>query len=68
MSHRIVNTSGAAIQVTESGAGEPSLVFLHYRGGASRTWQDVIDRLGGSMTNVSARIDRCERFSHLILG
>ncbi len=25
MSHRIVNTSGAAIQVTENGAGEPSL-------------------------------------------
>jgi pimeloyl-ACP methyl ester carboxylesterase len=52
MSYRIVNTSGAAIQVTESGAGEPSFVFLHYWGGSSRTWRDVIDRLGGSMTNV----------------
>ena len=24
-----------------------ALVFLHYRGGSSRTWRDVIDRLGG---------------------
>jgi hypothetical protein len=29
MSDRIVNTNGAAIRVTESGAGEPALVFLH---------------------------------------
>jgi pimeloyl-ACP methyl ester carboxylesterase len=47
MSERIVNTSGAAIRVTESGAGEPALVFLHYWGGSSRTWQPVIERLGG---------------------
>jgi 3-oxoadipate enol-lactonase len=46
MSERIVNTNGAAIYVTESGVAEPALVFLHYWGGSSRTWQDVVDRLG----------------------
>jgi pimeloyl-ACP methyl ester carboxylesterase len=47
MSDYIVNTDGAALQVTESGFGEPALVFLHYWGGSSRTWQPVIDRLRG---------------------
>jgi hypothetical protein len=32
MSHRIVNTSGAAIQVTENGAGEPSLFTQPHAG------------------------------------
>lgn len=43
---RVVTTNGAAIHVTESGAGEPALIFLHYWGGSSRTWQPVADRLG----------------------
>ena len=30
-----------------AGAGDPALVFLHYWGGSSRTWQEVIRRLGG---------------------
>ena len=47
MSHRIVNANGAAIQVAETGHGDPALIFLHYWGGSSRTWQDVIGRLGG---------------------
>jgi pimeloyl-ACP methyl ester carboxylesterase len=47
VSHRIINTIGATIKVTDTGDGEPALVFLHYWGGSSRTWQDVIDRLGG---------------------
>src|SRR5271166_6959143 len=45
MSDCIVNTNGAAIYVTESGVGEPALVFLHYWGSSSRTWQSVVDRL-----------------------
>jgi pimeloyl-ACP methyl ester carboxylesterase len=45
---RIIHTTGATIQVTDTGDGEPALVFLHYWGGSCRTWQDVIDRLGGS--------------------
>ena len=46
MSDCIVNTNGAAIHLTVSGVGEPALVFLHYWGGSSRTWQGVVDRLG----------------------
>jgi pimeloyl-ACP methyl ester carboxylesterase len=46
MSDRIINTNGAAIHVTESGVGEPALVFLHYWGGSSRTWRLVIGRIG----------------------
>jgi pimeloyl-ACP methyl ester carboxylesterase len=53
MSHRNVNTKGAAIRVLESGAGEPALVFLHYWGGSSRTWQDVINRLGGRPRSIA---------------
>jgi 3-oxoadipate enol-lactonase len=33
--------------VEMAGAGDPALVFLHYWGGSSRTWQEVIGRLGG---------------------
>jgi len=47
VSRRIINTNGAAIEVAETGDGEPALVFLHYWGGSSRTWQEVIERLGG---------------------
>jgi pimeloyl-ACP methyl ester carboxylesterase len=43
----IVSTNGASIFVRDSGSGEPALVFLHYWGGSSRTWQGVVDRLGG---------------------
>ena len=46
MADCIVNTNGAAIHLTVSGVGEPALVFLHYWGGSSRTWQGVVDRLG----------------------
>jgi pimeloyl-ACP methyl ester carboxylesterase len=46
MSDRVINTTGAAIRIEESGAGEPALIFLHYWGGSSRTWRIVIDRLG----------------------
>src|SRR6516165_9303213 len=49
MSSRIIQTNGAAIRIAEGGAGEPALVFLHYWGGSARTWQRVIDRLGGQV-------------------
>jgi len=48
MSDRVINTNGAAILVTEIGTGDPALVFLHYWGGSSRTWQQVIERLRGN--------------------
>lgn len=31
--------------VHEQGQGEPTLVFLHFYGGSSRTWQEVINQL-----------------------
>jgi 3-oxoadipate enol-lactonase len=46
VSDSVVNTNGAAIHVRERGVGEPALIFLHYWGGSSRTWQSVADRLG----------------------
>jgi len=45
----VIETNGAAIRIAEGGAGEPALVFLHYWGGSARTWQRVIDRLGGQV-------------------
>jgi pimeloyl-ACP methyl ester carboxylesterase len=53
MSHRIIQTDGAAIQIAESGAGEPALVFLHYWGGSARTWHHVIDGLSGQVRCVA---------------
>jgi 3-oxoadipate enol-lactonase len=34
-----------SLNVLESGAGEPTLLFLHYWGGSARTWNRVIERL-----------------------
>jgi len=53
MSHRIIQTDGAAIRIVESGVGEPALVFLHYWGGSARTWHRVIDRLSGQVRCVA---------------
>jgi pimeloyl-ACP methyl ester carboxylesterase len=49
MSSCVIETNGAAIRISEGGAGEPALVFLHYWGGSAGTWQLVIDRLGGEV-------------------
>ncbi len=35
------------LNVMDIGAGEPTLVFLHYWGGSARTWQRVTEKLGG---------------------
>ncbi len=35
------------IHVEDEGSGAPSLLFLHYWGGSSRTWRHVIDALPG---------------------
>lgn len=53
MSRRTIDTNGASIRITETGDGEPALIFLHYWGGSSRTWQDVIDRLGGRPRSIA---------------
>lgn len=43
-----VDTDGARLHVAQAGAGNPSLVFLHYWGGSTRTWRLVIERLAAS--------------------
>jgi 3-oxoadipate enol-lactonase len=45
MSQLMIDANGARIRVTETGAGVPALVFLHYWGGSSRTWAAVIEGL-----------------------
>ncbi len=44
---RTIQTQGAAIRISDSGSADLALVFLHYWGGSSRTWGDVIDRIDG---------------------
>lgn len=43
-----VTTPAVSLHVRSAGSGAPVLVFLHYWGGSSRTWQPVIDRLAPS--------------------
>lgn len=40
-----IRANGIRINVRDRGQGTPSLVFLHYWGGSSRTWNEVIDQL-----------------------
>jgi pimeloyl-ACP methyl ester carboxylesterase len=40
-----IQSNGVAIHVEQSGRGELALVFLHYYGGSSRTWDAVVRQL-----------------------
>jgi len=40
-----IESNGVALHVEDRGAGNPSLVFLHYYGGSSRTWKHVPAKL-----------------------
>jgi pimeloyl-ACP methyl ester carboxylesterase len=40
-----IQASGIHINVRDRGRGEPTLVLLHYWGGSSRTWAELIDQL-----------------------
>ena len=40
-----IESNGITLHVEQRGAGDPSLVFLHYYGGSARTWKHVIARL-----------------------
>jgi pimeloyl-ACP methyl ester carboxylesterase len=40
-----ITANGIGIHIREQGAGTPCLLFLHYWGGSSRTWDDVISHL-----------------------
>lgn len=42
-----IETNGTRIHVSQRGSGELALVFLHYYGGSSRTWDAVADELAG---------------------
>ena len=48
--------NGVEIAVRDQGSGDPALVFLHYWGGSSRTWEEVIDKLATS--------NRCIAYDH----
>ncbi|WP_019579818.1 alpha/beta fold hydrolase [Pseudomonas mandelii] len=48
-----VKTRGARIYVNESGSGEPALLFLHYYGGSSRTWDGVIRGLDSQYRSIA---------------
>ncbi len=41
----LTTINGLSFHVSDTGTGLSALVFLHYFGGSSRTWQPVIDRL-----------------------
>jgi 3-oxoadipate enol-lactonase len=40
-----ISVERLSLNVLESGAGDPTLLFLHYWGGSARTWSRVIERL-----------------------
>jgi len=44
---------GLSLQVEKSGFSEPTLVFLHYWGGTSRTWNQVVAELKDRFTTVA---------------
>lgn len=44
---------GLSLNVEKDGIGEPTLVFLHYWGGTSRTWKRVIAELKNRHTTVA---------------
>jgi len=42
-----VSANGINLHVAQRGSGQVAILFLHYWGGSSRTWDPVIDRLSG---------------------
>jgi len=42
-----LHINGIHINVRDRGTGKPGLVFLHYWGGSSRTWDGVVSELSG---------------------
>ena len=47
------NIQGLSINVERSGSGSPTLVFLHYWGGTSRTWNKVVTELQDKYATVA---------------
>ena len=48
-----IAANGIQINLRDRGRGEPNLVFLHYWGGSSRTWDDVIDQLADQHRSIA---------------
>ncbi len=48
-----IASNGIALHVEDRGSGAPSLVFLHYWGGSSRTWRHVADLLSAEFRTVA---------------
>lgn len=49
----MIKANGLELHVEQRGAGGPTLVFLHYWGGSSRTWQHVVDALSPDYRTVA---------------
>lgn len=47
-----IDSNGVRIHVNDQGAGTPTLVFLHYWGGSSRSWNEVVAALPSHYRNV----------------
>ncbi|RKP46359.1 alpha/beta fold hydrolase [Trinickia fusca] len=48
-----IQSNGIRIRVSEKGHGKRALVFLHYWGGSSRTWQFVMEELSDTYRTVA---------------
>ncbi|CAB3788252.1 alpha/beta fold hydrolase [Pararobbsia alpina] len=48
-----IRTSGTRIHVRDQGEGELALVFLHYWGGSSRTWDGVVAELSSQYRTIA---------------
>ena len=42
-----MSANGLDLHVAQKGSGPIAIIFLHYWGGTSRTWEPVVDRLSG---------------------
>jgi 3-oxoadipate enol-lactonase len=49
----MVKAGELIFNVADTGAGEPTLIFLHYWGGSARTWRAVTSRLSGEFRCVA---------------
>lgn len=49
----MIDVNGLKLHVEQQGAGAPAFVFLHYWGGSSRTWAQVIDALAPDFRTVA---------------
>ena len=51
--YRKIRVNGIDLAVRDQGVGNPVLIFLHYWGGSSRTWQMVIGDLASHYRCIS---------------